>query len=175
MNLLSGENFDALFHSFNVSAFRLESRERYHLAKNEEEPLRCFLAGEPVDMGWLQFWIALVGEHVQAGRTMRRVRVVSRPFSDYTRFGLMAAEHNIAAGDHIRYMERVEAEKIGLPVSDWWLFDDERVALVHYTPDDILLGAEIIADPAEVDKYRSWRDSAWANSTAREEFVEARA
>lgn len=173
MPLLSGEDFEQLFTSFETSAFRLETRERYHLAKNEEEPLHHFLEGRPVDMRWLGFWLDLVRERTRQGRSMSRVRVVSRPFSDYTRFGLMISEHNIRAGDHIRYLERSEAGRLGLPQSDWWLFDDERVAVLHFTPDDILLGAEIITHPTTVDQYRHWRDIAWNSSAEREEFVKS--
>ncbi|GAA3154523.1 hypothetical protein GCM10010486_20780 [Nonomuraea roseoviolacea subsp. carminata] len=171
--LLSGEDFEQLFTSFETSAFRLETRERYHLAKNEAEPLRRFLEGRPVDMRWLGSWLDLVQEHTRQGRSMSRVRVVSRPFSDYTRFGLMVSEHNINAGDHIRYLERSEAGRLGLPHSDWWLFDDERVALLHFTSDDILLGAEIVTDPTAVEQYRRWRDIAWNSSAGREEFVKS--
>jgi hypothetical protein len=175
MDLLSGDDFEQLFTSFATSAFRLENRERYHLAKNEEEPLRLFLAGKPVDMGWLGYWLDLSRRHTREGRTLRRVRVVSLPFSDYTRFGLMTSEYNIQAGDDIRYLNRVDAVRTDLPRSDWWLFDDKRVALLHFTPEDILLGAEIITEPAAVEEYRRWRDLAWSSSLAREEFVKASA
>ncbi|NRQ40244.1 hypothetical protein HII36_51750 [Nonomuraea sp. NN258] len=175
MDLLTGADFERLFTTFKVSAFRLETRERYHLAKNEEEPLREFLAGRPVDMEWLRFWLDLSRRHRDEGRSLRRVRVVTHPFSDYTRFGLMTAAHNVRAGDDIRYLERTAAERAELPRSDWWLFDDERVAFLHFREDDVLLGAEIISDPAVVERHRQWQEIAWSRSESREEFVKNRA
>ncbi|WP_338064369.1 DUF6879 family protein [Thermoactinospora rubra] len=175
MPLVTGDEFDALFSSFTASAFRLETRERYHLAKDEEEPLRRFLAGEPDDLAWMQGWFDLMRAHAKHGRTVRRVRVVSYPFSDYTRFSMHVARHSIRAGDLIHYLDRREAERLGLPQTDWWLFDDERLALLHLDDDDVLHGAEIITDPAVVGRHRVWRDIAWEHSTPLEEFVKLRA
>ncbi|WP_344923425.1 DUF6879 family protein [Streptosporangium oxazolinicum] len=171
MGLVSGDEFVRLFSSFDVSAFRLETRERYHLAKDEEEPLRRFLAGEPDDMAWMGEWFDLMRSHAAHGRTFRRVRVVSRPFSDYTRFSMAVARHSIPAGDRIHYLDRSEVDRLGLPRSDWWLFDDERLALLHLDAGDVLLGAEIITDPTVVEQHRAWRDLAWENAIALEEFV----
>ncbi|MFD0884106.1 DUF6879 family protein [Streptosporangium algeriense] len=171
MDLVSGDDFVRLFSSFGKSAFRLETRERYHLAKDEKEPLRRFLAGEPDDMTWMSEWFDLTRDHAAHGRIFRRVRVVSRPFSDYTRFSMAVARHSIPAGDRIHYLDRVEADRLGLPRSDWWLFDDERLALLHFDNDDVLLGAEIITDSAAVERHRGFRDLAWEQAVPLEEFV----
>ncbi|MFF0573120.1 DUF6879 family protein [Streptosporangium saharense] len=171
MDLVSGDDFVRLFSSFDRSAFRLETRERYHLAKDEEEPLRRFLSGEPNDMAWMSEWFDLMRDHAAHGRTFQRVRVVSRPFSDYTRFSMAVARHSIPAGDQIHYLDRVEADRLGLPQSDWWLFDDKRLALLHLTSDDVLLGAEIITDSATVEQHRRLRDLAWGHAVPLEEFV----
>ncbi|GAA3094472.1 DUF6879 family protein [Streptosporangium carneum] len=171
MGLLTGDDFERLFATFTTSAFRLETRDRYREAKNESAPLRRFLAGEPDDMEWLRFWLDLVRDHNAHGRTIRRVRVVSHPFTDYTRFGLAVAEHNNAAGDHIRYLDRQEADRLGLPHYDWWLFDNRRLAFVHFSVDDVLRGAEIVTDPATVGQHGEWRDLAWEHSVSREEFL----
>ncbi|MGI5289169.1 DUF6879 family protein [Nonomuraea polychroma] len=171
MDLVSGDEFEKLFSSFERSAFRLETRERYHLAKDEEEPLRRFLAEEPDDLAWMSGWLDLMRHHVREGRSVRRVRVVSRPFSDYTRFSMSVARHSIPAGDQIRYLDRVKAERLGFPFSDWWLFDDQRLALLHLDEEDVLHGAEIITDSEIVARHRTWRDIAWRNAIPLEEFV----
>jgi hypothetical protein len=171
MVLVSGDEFVKLFSSFEVSAFRLETRERNYLAKDEEEPLRRFLAGEPDDLAWMSEWLDLMRHHAGQGRTVRRVRVVSRPFSDYTRFSMSVARHSIPAGDQIHYLDRTEAERLGLPSSDWWLFDDQRLALLRLDEQDVLHGAEIITDPEIVARHREWRDIAWRNAIPLEEFV----
>lgn len=67
MALVSGDEFVKLFSSFELSAFRLEMREQYRLAKDEEEPLRRFLAGEPDDLAWMSEWLVPLEEFVNLG------------------------------------------------------------------------------------------------------------
>jgi Family of unknown function (DUF6879) len=42
--------------------------------------------GETDDLEWLQGWCAMLREHAEAGRSVRRTRVVSEPLSDYQRW-----------------------------------------------------------------------------------------
>ena len=72
---------------FEHTAFRLETRERY-ADDEEQEPLRRFLAGEPADDGWFMDWYEAIQALTADGRRMERVRVVTEPASDYTRFGI---------------------------------------------------------------------------------------
>ena len=43
-------------------------------------------AGEPDDLQWLRGWCTMLGEHVKAGKSVRRARIVSEPLSDYQRW-----------------------------------------------------------------------------------------
>jgi uncharacterized protein DUF6879 len=162
--------FASMFTSFRRTAFRFEVRERYNVPL-EEAPLRRFLAGEPADLRWLAEWHRDVATAAAAGRRYRRVRAVSVPFSDYTRFGLAMAESNIAAGEDIRYLDRRQYEELGLPGYDAWLFDDARLAVLHFDAADRMLGGEIVTDRAVVRRHCAWRDLAWRHAIARDEFV----
>jgi len=105
--LLAGDDFEALFTQFAHTAFRLEVRESYAGMPYEVEPLRQFLAGEAtVDLDWTKGYRSLVSEHAAAGRRITRVRIVSEPWSDYTRFGVWLAAGTNAAGEDIRYLPR---------------------------------------------------------------------
>jgi hypothetical protein len=168
LTLISGEGFGELFRSFEHTAFRLEPRERYN-SPGEHEPLRRFLRGEPDDLAWNRQWLDLMAEHAARGRIVHRVRVVSVPLSDYSRFGLWCARFANEAGEDIRYLDRARAE--GLPDFDYWLFDSRRVARLHFDDDDRLLGAEIITDPAIVASLVSARDEAWRRAVTRERFL----
>lgn len=167
MTLISGEAFGDLFSSFEHTAFRLEPRDRYN-SPGEHEPLRRFLAGEPDDLAWNQAWLDLMAEHAAHGRIVHRVRVVSVPLSEYSRFGLWCARFAVEAGEEIRYLDRAQAA--GLPDFDYWLFDSKRVARLHFDDDDQLLGAEIITDPAVVVELSAARDDAWHRSILRDQF-----
>ncbi|MFF0577961.1 DUF6879 family protein [Streptosporangium saharense] len=168
MTLVSGDAFGDLFRSFEHTAFRLEPRERYN-SPGEHEPLRRFLAGEPDDLAWNRPWLDLMAEHTAKGRFVHRVRVVSVPLSDYSRFGLWCAEHAIQAGEDIRYLNRAQAQD--LPDVDYWLFDSTWAARLRFDEDDVLLGAEIVTDPATVTELVAVRDEAWSRAVDRDRFL----
>jgi len=169
--LLSGARFEELFSSFSTSAYRLESRESYY----EQDELNAYLAGGPkaVPEDFLKEWFQLMRSHRSAGRTIRRVRVVSEPHSDYTRFGLWLSAKNVEAGEDIRYLPRPTAAEISVPRMDYWLFDDSRLYIVHFAADDSLLGAEQVQDDKQVQQAREWRDVAWARAIPRAEYARA--
>jgi hypothetical protein len=168
MGLLVGADLRQLFRTFEHTAFRLEVRDSYGVGY-EAEPLRRFLAGEPIDLGFLTGWLDLIGELVAEGKRVERVRVVSRPHSDYTRYGLWQARHNVAAGEDIRYLNRTDAAD--LPDHDYWLFDSSRLYVMHFDEHDDLLGAEPVEDPAIVVRHGFWRDAAWHRALAYAKYV----
>lgn len=163
--------FASMFATFRHTAFRFEVRERYNVPL-EAEPLRRFRAGEPDDLGWLADWLREVAAASAAGRRYQRVRAVSVPFSEYTRFGLSVAASNIAAGEDIRYLDRACYEELGLPRYDAWLFDSSRLAVLHFDDDDRMLGGEIVTDPEIVRRHCAWRDLAWRHALPRDQFLE---
>lgn len=168
MALISGPAFVDLFRTFAHTTRRLETRDRYD-SPTEQEPLRRFLAGEPEDLTWFQNWSGIVKQATGDGKIFQRVRAVTVPLSDYSRYGLSLARHNIAAGEDIRYLDRAEAN--GLPALDFWVFDSSRVAQLHFTDGDQLLGAEIITDPVIVVERSATLDDAVHRSITRDEFA----
>ena len=100
-----------------------------------------------------------------------RVRVVSLPLSDYNRWSYVIAQHNIAAGEDIRYLVRERATEIRLPNFDYWLFDSRKVLAMRFDESDRFIGGEVIADPAEVVQHNYWRDAAWHCAVRRNDFA----
>src|SRR5690242_448404 len=98
MELLQGRTFDDLFRDCARSAFHLEVHDTYQTPE-ESGPFRLFLAGQPDDFTWHQPWLTLVREATGAGKSITRVRVVTVPHADYTRWGLSVAPRNIRAGE----------------------------------------------------------------------------
>lgn len=133
-----------------------------------------FLAGElnpdEVRTGW---WLPNIRAATAAGRRFERVRVVTMPPTDYSRYGLFSSRHNIAAGEDIRYLERTEALELGLPNYDYWLFDSRKLVRLHFDDsDDRLVKVEIIEDDYEqIVQANYWRDVAWHRATRRGDFV----
>lgn len=171
--LLAGDDFEALFSQFAHTAFRLEVRESYAGMPYEVEPLRQFLAGEPsVDLDWTTGYRNLVSEHATAGRRITRVRIVSEPWSDYTRFGVWLAAGTIAAGEDIRYLPRSHHAITELPDYDYWLFDSSRLYVLHFTPEDNLIGAEPVTDATQIVTANAARDAAWHFAETRDKYAE---
>jgi hypothetical protein len=164
-----GDDFSALFRTFEHTAFRLEVRERYNVPR-EVASFKKFLDGEPDNLEWAESWLSMVREATAAGRRFSRVRVVSIPLSDYSRFGLWASQFTNAAGEDIRYVNRDVANDAHLPNHDYWLFDSRKLAMMHFSEHDRFLGAEIIEDPAMIVQHNYWRDSAWHCAVRRDDF-----
>jgi hypothetical protein len=148
----------------------LETRDRYN-SPIEAESFRKFVAGEPDDLLWFQDWLTMVREATAEGRLFSRVRVVSLPLTDYTRFGLWASGHTAGAGDDIRYLARDQAEAVDLPKHDYWLFDSRTLVVMRFGDDDRFVGAEIIGDPAVIVEHNYWRDVARHHAIRRDDFV----
>jgi hypothetical protein len=119
----------------------------------------------------MQDWLAMIRDAAEEGRRFARVRVVSLPLSDYNRWSYVIAQHNIAAGEDIRYLMREQAHDAGLPEYDYWLFDSRTLLQMRFDQDDRFLGGEIIEDPAEIVRHNYWRDAAWHHAVRRDEFA----
>src|SRR5207302_5816717 len=100
------------------------------------------------DLSWFEGWLSLIRQIRADGKRFERVRVVTVPLSDYSRFALFGAKLSNEAGEDIRYLDR--SRSTGLPDFDYWVFDSSKVAKLHFTDDDQPLGAEIITNPAVV-------------------------
>jgi hypothetical protein len=152
---------------FEHTAFRLEVRSRYN-PSYEGESLRKFLEGEPDDLSWMQAWLRMVREATAEGRRFSRVRLVELPMSDWSRYSYALSEHNIAAGEEIRYIECSSAPH--LPDHDYWLFDSSKLVIMRFDQTDRFIGGELIEDPAEVVRHNYWRDAAWHKAVRRDAF-----
>jgi hypothetical protein len=163
-----GPELRQLFHAFEHTAFRLEVRDTYD-APYENESLEKFLAGEPDDLPWMQSWLDMLREATAQGRRFARVRVVSLPLTDYSRFGVWCAQFTNRAGEDIRYLPRDQAEE--LPNHDYWLFDSRKLVRMLYAEDDSFIGGEVIDEPAVIVQHNYWRDAAWHKAVRRDDFA----
>jgi hypothetical protein len=145
-------------------------RDRYD-ADYENESLRKFLAREEDDLPWMRDWLAMIREATSKGRRFTRVRVVSLPLTDYSRFGVWCAQFTNGAGEDIRYLTRDRADAGKLPHHDYWLFDSRKLVRMHFDDADAFLGGEIIEDADEIVRHNYWRDAAWHHAVRRDDFA----
>ncbi|WP_344400919.1 DUF6879 family protein [Promicromonospora sukumoe] len=158
-----------MFANFQHTAYRLELRDRYSSSDNQK-PLREWVETGTTDMAWIDPWLAKVRAAADEGRFYRRVRVVSLPPTDYTRYSTWAARLNVEAGEDIRYLDRDQVPA-GLPEFDYWLFDSRTAARMHFDDEDVLLGFDLVTDPAELVELSYWRDAAWHHAITRDDFA----
>lgn len=157
----TGEPFDSLFRGFERTAFHLEVEDAYHTPE-ESGPFKLFLDGQPDDFAWHRHWLDLIEEVTRAGKSVTRVRVVTVPHGDYTRWGLAVAPLNIAAGEDIRWLPRHLTGDVKLPPDDFWLFDDNRVVFTVFEEDGRFAGGAETVDRDIADRCRKVRDQVWA-------------
>lgn len=166
---LSNEASSALFRDFERSAFRLETLQTYTMPR-EQTSIAKFLAGEPKPGDHNATWHETVSRNIAAGKTMQRVKVVRRPLSHYLRYQFAwTLPGNVAAGEDYRILDLTDRDvdlpeqDFDLPEQDFWLFDDATVLLLNFNPDGTLRDREL-ADPADLNQYRRWRDRALAGA-----------
>ncbi|MFC3966016.1 DUF6879 family protein [Nocardia jiangsuensis] len=158
----------SLFAECERSAFHLETLDAYAVA-SESEPLRRFLDGEPADTSWFDPWRAVLADATGRGVSVRRVRVVTQPLTDYHRWLLTLTPENITAGEDIRYLPRHLAGEV--PTEDFWLFDDSRVAFHARDARNRGLAMVVTTDPGLVRYCVQTRDQLWPSATAFDEYA----
>lgn len=119
--------FSALFENFERPAFRVEARDRYDV-EDEREQFAAFLEGKHLRPRTAESdpWLALIAAGRAAGRLIERVRIVSEPLTEYTRFEFAAYRDNIAAGEQIRVLPRATLADTdqGWASEDFWILDE---------------------------------------------------
>ena len=166
----AGSEFVQFARSYQHTAYRLEVKDNY-ADPGEAEHVQKFLAGEPGDDSWMEDWMGLILRRTLEGQRIERVRVVTEPWSDYTRFGINLSRLNTAAGEDIRYLSRDRANKLGLPTYDYWLLDSSKMCVLRHDDQDVLLGAEVINDPAIIVEHARYRDIAQRFALPRTEYL----
>jgi len=118
----------------------------------------------------MQPWLRMVRESAAEGRRFARVRVVDLPMSDWNRYSYALAEHNITAGEDIRYLARGQAPA-KLPGYDYWLFDSSKLIVMRFDDADRFVGGELVEDPSEIVQANYWRDAALHWAVRRDDFA----
>lgn len=152
-------------------AFHLEVRDDYSGVAGEADRVQRFLNGQPQDPAASARWRALMREVAEAGVAVQRVRVITEPHGDYTRFSVGTTAANLEAGEDIRWLPR-QAAPADLPDDDWWLFDDELAAYTVFERDGSALpGWVATTDPLIVGHYAQLRDQLWAKAIPHSEYA----
>lgn len=155
--------------TFGVSAFRLETLDRYVVAA-EDDRIAAFRNGQPLPERSVRTspWLRRMARTTAAGKHWSRVHVVDRPPSDYVRFELVTYQESAGAGEVIGIADRRAHPALDYLRRDFWLFDAETdhpsAALISYDRDGEYIGSAVTTEPAIVMACRATRDLARRHS-----------
>ncbi|MGI9001115.1 MAG: DUF6879 family protein [Pseudonocardia sp.] len=147
---------------FDHDAFRHETLTRYQVASDGGDFAR-WLAGEAgPDPDVVGPWGRWVHAQLDRGATVRRVRVLYGPPSDYLRYEAeWAYTANLDAGELIRVLDLTEQERpAGMVDDEFWMLDGERAVLMTYAADGRFLHGDTVEGRA-AERISHARDAAW--------------
>jgi hypothetical protein len=170
---IAEEDRDRFFTTYAHEAVHVEMRDVY-ATDIEKDRFHTWLQGEPLDPDseaeWWRPWFELMNRNVQAGKTLRRLRIVSEPVTRYIRFEWLDAAKLVECGEDVRWLPRRKASTLLLPGNDYWMFDRETVVFTYFSGDGHVLGHEITRDPAIVATCAAAFDAAWEIATRHDEY-----
>ncbi len=170
MASITDDDFGRLLCEFERESIHLETRDAYGTAV-ELPHMGKWLTGEPDDLGWLQGWCATLREHVKAGKSVRRTRVVSEPLSDYQRWSYSIAHPMVDAGEDIRWVSRRLVSSIAFPGNDFYLFDDRLVVFLMYAGNGLAIDKVTSTDPHDIQLCRSAFETVWELSISHRDYT----
>ncbi|MEW1671983.1 DUF6879 family protein [Streptomyces noursei] len=172
MELISSDERNQLFESCAHGAFHLELRDDYSVPV-EDGPYASWLRGDAVDNSFMVPWTDLVKRVTGAGKYMRRVRVVTEPHTPYIQWEYVTAHVNEEAGESVRWFPRHRLpEGMVFPIAgnDWWLFDDNLLAVGHFNDSGRFIGSELVDAPGAVAECVRVRDLLWPSAIPHSEY-----
>jgi hypothetical protein len=158
----SGGEFFQLCTTYRHSSWRWECQGTYH-EPSEREPIQHWRDGHN-DLSFMDNWLSTIRRLRAEGKTFHRVRMLTEPRTEYLQWMLSFTHLNVEAGEDIRWIQESQARKLGMPSHDFYLFDDERVAMMHFDENGVR-GAEVSDDPEVLATHRRWRDLVWPIAT----------
>lgn len=158
-----GDEFGALFPAIKRSSWRWECQGYY---KVDDAQLQRWREGKPRDEGETgRWWVKYQRGLKEAGIPFERVRMLTEPLTEYLEWMLGTTEWNVEAGEDIRWVQESKARELEMPRYDFYLFDDDRVVLMHFDDEKLLTSAEIVDDPDVVLHHQELRDRVWPHAT----------
>jgi hypothetical protein len=161
---ISEQGRDNFLTTFQHEAVHLEMRDVYATTV-EKDRFATWRQGQPLDpeteAAWWQPWFDLMKRTTEAGKTLRRLRIISEPVSDYIRFEWLDAAQLVCAGEHVRWLPRRNVSTLLLPGNDFWMFDRQTVVFTHFSGSGCVLDHEITTDSIVVTRCAEAFEEAW--------------
>jgi hypothetical protein len=167
---LNEPSFEDLLAATEHTAFHLETRDVYAVDYERVDFETWQRSGRWDNPAYWQPWIDTVAAAVRRGVVMRRAHVVSLPLSESARFEHAGTVNNLAAGEDVRWLPRPLTVDVGLPGTDFWVFDGRVVRFGHFTGDGAWVGQEIRDEPKIAALCVRAFDQVWERATPHADF-----
>lgn len=165
MEQITEAHRDTYLTAYRREAVHLEMRDIYS-TDIERDRFRRWQEHETLDPAeeaeWWRPWLTLMKENTSQGKTLRRLRIVSEPVTDYIRFEWLDAAMLVNAGEAVRWLPRRRASELLLPGNDFWMFDSEAVVFTHFSGTGLVLDHWLTTDLDVAQRCRSAFEAAWA-------------
>jgi uncharacterized protein DUF6879 len=163
------DEFVALFPTVVRSSWRWECQGDYTV---DHDNVRRWRNGEPDRDDLIhRDWVRYISGLRQAGIPFERVRMLTEPLTDYLTWMLAITNWNIDAGEDIRWIKESKARELGVPDYDFYIFDDNRVVIMNFGEDKLLINAELVDDEDVLEEHRAWRDRVWPHAVRHRDFL----
>lgn len=170
---ISIEEFSPMFHSFEKSAFRLETLPSYAVS-HEDSHFQAYVRGDKTPPFIYSDWKATIRNATSAGKTFEIVRLVPEPLTTYFRYEL--EWHYLEyrdAGQETRFVtaERITESLRSMKGQDFWLLDDKKAVFIKYDNQGDILGFYATEDPNILEKLVLLRSHAKELSIHIDEYL----
>ncbi|MGH3985151.1 MAG: DUF6879 family protein [Pseudonocardiaceae bacterium] len=162
------EELRAGFDGLALEAFRLEQEQSY--AGVPDPGWDAWQAGQPLPVRTTENdeFLNKIAAHVGAGRRVYRVIIMDRPISDYLRYELTAFLMHVAAGEDVYVVWRETHSDLAELVEDFWMLDEQLVAIMRYDEDKRF--TEVLQPMEPIETYVARRDLAMKYASPLEQW-----
>lgn len=174
LELISGQQRDRFFTTFQREALHLEMRDVYAVADETKRFTQFLERGyrdHEAEAEQRQPWMRLIHEGTAAGKVFRRARIISEPVTDYIRYEWAGTGPNVQAGEKIKWLPRRLASAIALPGNDFWLFDQSTVIFTVFTGEGQVFQRQLTTDPSIVDLCKLAFEAVWATAIPHHQYT----
>lgn len=162
------DQLSALFASVTRSVWRWECQGHYEV---DEAELARWRAGLPSELDTETIaWHDYIRGLRRRAIPFQRVRMITEPATEYLIWLMTTTDANIDAGEDIRWVHESVARDLGLPEYDYYLVDDERVAIMRFDAEYTLVDVKVTTQPDVVAQHRRWRDLVWHHAVQHREL-----
>lgn len=163
------ERLAALLDGARVRLWRWECRGDYSTV--DADLLRRWRAGRGRDPEEDRPWAEYIGGLQGRGVRFERVRRLTEPLTEYLRMQLDFTYMNVEAGEDVCWVAPSVAADVGMPDHDFYVVDDEMIAVLDFDTAGQFDGARVSAAAEVVARHVAWRDLIWSHAVPHTRYL----